>query len=134
VHGNLARSSSGMAESRWDIGLAVSVAISSSAVFVGGSATSCVSQLVLLAEAGLEQDEDFSRGRGRVGARVCSHAWNGWNNVRNGLLWDSLESWWHLMRPCQGSWPRLSSGEAEFSPEVEALTIRRMSHSELLKQ
>jgi hypothetical protein len=37
------------------------------------------------------------------------------------------------MCPCEGSWPRLSSGEAEFSPEVEALTILRMSHSELLK-
>jgi hypothetical protein len=63
-----------MAESRLDTTLAVCVGILSSTVFAGGSTASYVSLLMLLAEAGLGCDGDFSRGRDRVGARVCSHA------------------------------------------------------------
>jgi hypothetical protein len=33
----------------------------------------------------------------------------------------------------QGSWPRLSSGEAEFPPEAKAVSSRRMSCLELMK-
>jgi hypothetical protein len=97
VCGNLARPSSEMVESRWDTGLAVSIAILSSVAFVGGSAAACVSLLVLLAEGGLGCDGDFSRGG--VSARVLSHVWSGWNSSRSGLLRDSRESIWHLMRP-----------------------------------
>jgi 4-diphosphocytidyl-2C-methyl-D-erythritol kinase len=53
VCGSLARASFGMAESGLDTGLAVSVAIPSSAGFAGGSATTCISLSVLLAEARL---------------------------------------------------------------------------------
>jgi hypothetical protein len=51
--GNMACASSGMAESRLDIDLAVSIGIPSSAGFAGGLAAACVSLLVLLASAGL---------------------------------------------------------------------------------
>jgi hypothetical protein len=51
VRGNLVGPSFGMAESRWDTDLAVSVPILSSVAFAGGSAVSCISLLVLLAEA-----------------------------------------------------------------------------------
>lgn len=75
---NLPHASSGMAGSGLDTGLVVSVAIPSSAGFAGGPAASCISLLVLLAEAELELD--FFRDRGRVSARVRNHAWSGWNS------------------------------------------------------
>jgi hypothetical protein len=91
VNGNLARASSGMAENILDTGLVISVAIPSSAGKVRGSAVSCLSLLVLLAEAGLGRYKDFSRGRGRVGTRIRSRTWSGWNSNRSGLLRDSRE-------------------------------------------
>jgi hypothetical protein len=38
-----------------------------------------------------------------------------------------------FMRHCQESWPRLSSGEAEFPREAKTMSSRRMSCLELLK-
>jgi hypothetical protein len=86
----------------------VSVAIPSSAIFVGGLTASGVLLLMSLVVAMLGRDEDFSRGQGRVCAWVHNHAGSGRNNRGTGLLWDSWESWWHLMCHCQSCWPRLS--------------------------
>jgi hypothetical protein len=58
---------------------------------------SSVLLLMLLAEAMLGRDGDFSCGRGRVCAWVHNHAGRGQNSSRSGLLRDSRESWWHLM-------------------------------------
>jgi hypothetical protein len=55
----------------------VSVAIPLSAVFVEGLMTSGVLLLMLLVEAMLRRDKDFSRGRGRVRAWAHSHAGSG---------------------------------------------------------
>jgi hypothetical protein len=67
----------------------VSIATLLLAIFAGGLAVSSVLLLMLLAEAMLRRDGDFSRGRGRVCAWTQSHAGSGQNSSRNGLLRDS---------------------------------------------
>jgi hypothetical protein len=84
--GDLVLASFEMAESRLDTGPVVPVAILSSAGLVGEREASRLSLLVQLAEAGLGRDEDFSRGRGRVGTLIYHQDWSCWNSGRNGEI------------------------------------------------
>ena len=113
----------------------VSVAIPLLVVFAGGLTMLGVLLLILLDEAMLGRDEDFSRGR--VWAWAHNHAGSGQNSSRStvvgvascGIRWELVA----FMRHCQESWPRLSSGEAEFPREAKTMSSRRMSCLELLK-